>query len=128
MGEPDCCRRQQAAFDSGFAQRSRRIRARGRTLRKFPFDKIKIDRCFISGLSENDDSVAIVQAVANLAVSLRMTTTAEGVETQEQLEIVLRLGCGEVQGFLFSAPRPAEEIVRLLAPAGQTKSAPARAA
>ena len=97
-------------------------------LRKFPFDKIKIDRCFISGLSDNNDSVAIVQAVANLAGSLRMTTTAEGVETQEQLEIVRRLGCGEVQGFLFSAPRPAEEIVRLLAPPGQPKSASARAA
>jgi len=69
-----------------------------------------------------------VQAVANLAGSLRMTTTAEGVETQEQLEIIRRLGCGEVQSFLFSAPRPAEEIIRLLAPAGRTKSVPARAA
>jgi diguanylate cyclase (GGDEF)-like protein len=97
-------------------------------LRKFPFDKIKIDRCFVNGLSESNDSVAIIGAVANLAGSLRMTTTAEGVETQEQLEIIRRLGCGEAQGFLFSAPKPAEEIVRLLSPGGQPKNVPARAA
>jgi diguanylate cyclase (GGDEF)-like protein/PAS domain S-box-containing protein len=83
-------------------------------LRKFPFDKIKIDRCFISGLSEDNDSIAIVKAVSDLATSLRMTTTAEGVETQQQLEAIQHLGCGEVQGYLFSAPKPAEDILRLL--------------
>ena len=64
-------------------------------LRNFPFDKIKIDRCFISGLSEDNNSLAIVKAVSDLATSLRMTTTAEGVETQEQLEAIQHLGCGE---------------------------------
>jgi len=97
-------------------------------LRKFPFDKIKIDRCFISGLSESEDSVAIVRAVTDLASSLRMTTTAEGVETQEQLDTVRQLGCGEVQGFLFSAARPAVEIVSLLAAGVQTGKPAARAA
>jgi diguanylate cyclase (GGDEF)-like protein len=97
-------------------------------LRKFPFDKIKIDRCFVSGLSESEDSIAIVRAVANLAGSLRMTATAEGVETEEQLEIIRRLGCGEVQGYLFSAPRPAEEIVRLLVAAGDATNLATQAA
>ena len=83
-------------------------------LRKFPFDKIKIDRCFISGLSKGEDSFAIVKAVTDLAKNLRMTTTAEGVETEQQLETIRHLGCAEAQGYLFSAPKPAEDIVRLL--------------
>jgi EAL domain-containing protein (putative c-di-GMP-specific phosphodiesterase class I) len=85
-------------------------------LRSFPFDKIKIDRCFISGLSEGEDSGAIVQAVTGLAGNLRMTTTAEGVETEEQLAKVRALGCTEMQGFLFSAPQQLAEITRLFAP------------
>jgi EAL domain-containing protein (putative c-di-GMP-specific phosphodiesterase class I) len=97
-------------------------------LRKFPFDKIKIDRCFINGLSEGEDSIAIVKAVADLASSLRMTTTAEGVETQEQLETIRHLGCGEVQGYLFSAPKPAEDIVRLLVAWDEASKLAARAA
>jgi len=97
-------------------------------LRKFPFDKIKIDRCFINGLSEGEDSIAIVRAVTDLASSLRMTTTAEGVETQEQLETIQHLGCGEVQGYLFSPPQPAEEILRLLAAGCDVSKVAARAA
>jgi diguanylate cyclase (GGDEF)-like protein len=85
-----------------------------RYLRSFPFDKIKIDRCFIGGLPEAADSVAIVRAIAGLARSLGMQTTAEGVETEEQLEQVRLLECTEMQGFLFSAPRPASEIVQML--------------
>jgi len=85
-------------------------------LRSFPFDKIKIDRCFISGLPDADDSLAIVRAVTGLAGSLRMTTTAEGVETQQQLEQVRLLGCTEIQGFVFSRPRPAAEISAFLRP------------
>ena len=85
-------------------------------LRSFPFDKIKIDRCFINGLPEADDSLAIVRAVTGLAGSLHMTTTAEGVETQRQLEQVRLLGCTEIQGFIFSRPRPAVEIARFLTP------------
>ena len=83
-------------------------------LRSFPFDKIKIDRCFISGLATGDDSVAIVLAIAGLAKHLGIATTAEGVETRQQLQQVKALGCSEMQGFLFSAPRPIDEVTQLL--------------
>jgi EAL domain-containing protein (putative c-di-GMP-specific phosphodiesterase class I) len=82
-------------------------------LRSFPFDKIKIDRCFVSGLAAGDDSVAIVLAIAGLAKHLGMTTTAEGVETRQQLQQVKALGCSEMQGFLFSPPRRVEELSQL---------------
>jgi diguanylate cyclase (GGDEF)-like protein len=85
-------------------------------LRSFPFDKIKIDRCFINGLPDAEDSVAIVRAVTDLARSLQMTTTAEGVETQQQLEQVRLLGCTEIQGFIFGGPRAANEILEFLTP------------
>jgi diguanylate cyclase (GGDEF)-like protein len=83
-------------------------------LRSFPFDKIKIDRCFISGLATGDDSVAIVLAIAGLAKHLGIATTAEGVETKQQLQQVKALGCSEMQGFLFSAPRRIEEVTQML--------------
>jgi diguanylate cyclase (GGDEF)-like protein len=83
-------------------------------LRSFPFDKIKIDRSFISGLPDREDSVAIVRAVASLAASLNMITTAEGVETAAQMERVRKLGCTEMQGFYFSRARPVEFITKLL--------------
>jgi len=82
-------------------------------LRSFPFDKIKIDRCFISGLDAGDDSAAIVLAIAGLARNLGMVTTAEGVETNQQLQQVKTLGCSEMQGFLFSPPRRMEELLPL---------------
>ena len=82
-------------------------------LRSFPFDRIKIDRCFISGLGSNSESTAIVKAVANLAESLSMTTTAEGVETQAQLDQVRELGCTDVQGYFFSKPVPVEDLTRM---------------
>jgi diguanylate cyclase (GGDEF)-like protein len=84
-------------------------------LRSFPFDKIKIDRCFIKGLGDSSESDAIVHAVAGLADSLGMTTTAEGVETKTQLDLVRSLGCTDVQGFYYSPPVPAGELARLLA-------------
>jgi len=84
-------------------------------LRSFPFDKIKIDRCFIKGLGESSDAGAIVEAVAGLADSLRMTTTAEGVETREQLDLVRKLGCTDVQGFFYSPPVPVHELTKILA-------------
>jgi diguanylate cyclase (GGDEF)-like protein len=84
-------------------------------LRSFPFDKIKIDRCFISGLGDDNESAAIVQAVAGLAQQLSMTTTAEGVETQTQLDRVRELGCTDVQGHFYSPPVPAKELARMLA-------------
>ena len=83
-------------------------------LKRFPFDKIKIDRCFIIGLGDSSEADAIVQAVAGLAESLSMTTTAEGVETPAQLDHVRRLGCTDVQGFLYSRPVPARELAKFL--------------
>ncbi|MFZ1921075.1 MAG: EAL domain-containing protein [Xanthobacteraceae bacterium] len=92
-------------------------------LRSFPFDKIKIDRCFIKGLGEGSESDAIVQAVAGLAESLGMTTTAEGVETREQLDLVRELGCTDVQGFYYSPPVPARELAEFLKPDRKTAAA-----
>ncbi|MBO4223129.1 EAL domain-containing protein [Bradyrhizobium neotropicale] len=82
-------------------------------LKRFPFDKIKIDRCFVSDI-EVDGSSAIVQAVVNIAASRNMTTAAEGVETEQQRKLLRELGCTQMQGFLFSPPKPASEIRRLL--------------
>ncbi len=83
-------------------------------LRRFPFDKIKIDRSFVREL-ERADCSAIVEAVADLAAKLGMATTAEGVETPEQLALVRQKGCTEIQGYLFSAPRPASDVPGLIA-------------
>jgi diguanylate cyclase (GGDEF)-like protein/PAS domain S-box-containing protein len=84
-------------------------------LRLFPFDKIKIDRSFINELSDgNNISLAIVQAVARLANVLSVPVTAEGVETADQLALVRAAGCTEYQGYLFSVPKPAVEIMELL--------------
>ncbi len=91
-------------------------------LRCFPFDKIKIDRSFVRELSERPDCVAIIRAVAGLGMSLGIATTAEGIETTEQLERVRAEGCTEVQGYLFSPPRPASELGELLN-AGDAKQA-----
>jgi diguanylate cyclase (GGDEF)-like protein/PAS domain S-box-containing protein len=85
-------------------------------LRSFPFDKIKIDRSFINDLSNGAEPLAIVRAIASLAKSLSMISTAEGVETQQQLEKLQAVGCTEMQGYIFSQARPAEEIVRLFLP------------
>jgi EAL domain-containing protein (putative c-di-GMP-specific phosphodiesterase class I) len=82
-------------------------------LQRFPFDKIKIDRCFIKGIAEPDGSPSIVQAVVNIAAERNMTTTAEGVETEQQLEILRKLGCTEMQGYLFSPAIPASDILQL---------------
>jgi diguanylate cyclase (GGDEF)-like protein len=84
-------------------------------LRSFPFDKIKIDRCFVADLgNEDEDAVAILRAVAGLGLSLGIATTAEGVETREQLAKVREEGCTEMQGYLFSPPRPMKDIASLL--------------
>jgi diguanylate cyclase (GGDEF)-like protein len=82
-------------------------------LQRFPFDKIKIDRCFVNDVAEPNGSSCIVQAVVNIAAARDMTTTAEGVETKQQLELLRALGCAEMQGYLFSQPKPAAEIKQL---------------
>lgn len=79
-------------------------------LRKFPFDKIKIDQSFVRDLSERKDSLAIIKAVATMSASLGMDTVAEGVETSSQLDTLRLEGCTEVQGYLFSRPRPVADI------------------
>ena len=82
-------------------------------LRSFPFDKIKIDRSFIADLSNGAEPRAIVHAVAGLAKCLNMISTAEGVETQQQLDTLQAVGCTEMQGYLFSRARPAGEVLAL---------------
>ncbi|MEY9539329.1 diguanylate cyclase (GGDEF)-like protein [Bradyrhizobium diazoefficiens] len=84
-------------------------------LHRFPFDKIKIDRCFVNDIAGPDGSASIVQAVVNLAAARRMTTTAEGVETEEQQRLLRTLGCSEMQGYLFSAAKPADKVLELFA-------------
>jgi len=83
-------------------------------LRSFPFDKIKIDRSFVKDLAKRSDCVAIVRAISGLGRSLNIITTAEGVETIDQLDRLRAEGCNEVQGFLFSAARPASDVAQLL--------------
>jgi EAL domain-containing protein (putative c-di-GMP-specific phosphodiesterase class I) len=82
-------------------------------LRLFPFDKLKIDRSFVSELGTRKDCAAIVRSVAGLANSLGMSTTAEGIETDEQWAQAKLAGCTEGQGYLFGAPMPAGRIAEL---------------
>jgi EAL domain-containing protein (putative c-di-GMP-specific phosphodiesterase class I) len=76
------------------------------TLRVFPFDKIKLDRFFISGLADSPQAIAIVRAVLALGKSLSIPVLAEGIETDEQFEVLRREGCDEAQGFLLGRPAP----------------------
>ena len=84
-------------------------------LQRFPFDKIKIDRSFVKEVTRNSSSASIIRAVVSIAADRNMITTAEGVETLQQRETVHNLGCTQMQGYLFSAARPAQEIRALLA-------------
>ena len=93
-------------------------------LQSFPFDKIKIDRSFVKDITENTGSLNIVRAVAALANGMGMTATAEGVETEEQLNRISAEGCTEMQGYLFSKPLPAAEIERLFLPRHEPHKAP----
>ena len=83
-------------------------------LRAFPFDKIKIDRSFISELGESTDCMAIIKAITNLGSSLGIPTLAEGAETEKQFAQLREAGCTEMQGYSFSRPVPASEIAELL--------------
>lgn len=84
-------------------------------LRSFPFDKLKIDRDFVATLAESEENVSIARAMTALARSLQMTTTVEGVETNQQFEKIRDLGCTEVQGNLFSPALPLRELTRFVA-------------
>jgi diguanylate cyclase (GGDEF)-like protein/PAS domain S-box-containing protein len=83
-------------------------------LRRFPFDKLKIDRSFVRELETAPDAGAIVDALIKLAGDLRMSLTVEGVETERQLEMLRRRGAKEIQGFLISRPVPSDELARFL--------------
>ena len=82
-------------------------------LRRFPFDKIKIDKSFIDDVAAHDDSFAIIRAIVTLAEALGMTTTAEGVESVGQVAKLRNAGCTQIQGYVFSPPRPAEDIIAM---------------
>jgi diguanylate cyclase (GGDEF)-like protein/PAS domain S-box-containing protein len=92
-------------------------------LRSFPFDKIKIDRSFIKDISDKGDCAAIVKAVAGLGKGLGIATTAEGVETIEQLHKVRLEGCTEVQGYYFSAPQPGDALREFFARQEKSRAA-----
>ena len=84
-------------------------------LRRFPFDKIKIDQSFVQQIGSKKDSQVIVQAISDIAKGLGMTITAEGVETLGQAEQLRLTGCEELQGYYFSRPKhPAEVDHKLL--------------
>jgi diguanylate cyclase (GGDEF)-like protein len=83
-------------------------------LRSFPFGKIKIDQSFVRDMLSNRESVSIIRAVTGLGESLGMKTTAEGVETQAQLDRLRQEGCTEVQGYLFSRPKPADQVPMMI--------------
>jgi len=89
-------------------------------LRKFPFDKIKIDAFFIRGLSDGGDCSTIVEAIIKMASTMKIATVVEGVETRQQLVKVREWGCTEMQGYLFSRPKPVEKILPMLARRART--------
>ena len=80
-------------------------------LRRFPFDKIKIDQSFVRELASRPDCIKIVRSIAALGASLGMTTTAEGVETPEQFEQLQAAGCDQVQGYYFGRPEPVGSMI-----------------
>jgi diguanylate cyclase (GGDEF)-like protein/PAS domain S-box-containing protein len=83
-------------------------------LQRFPFDKIKIDRSFIKNIEDPNGAAYIVKAVVDIAAARQMTTTAEGVETAQQLDELRKLGCTEMQGYLFSPAVPVSKLAPLL--------------
>jgi predicted signal transduction protein with EAL and GGDEF domain len=82
-------------------------------LRRFPFSKVKIDQSFVAGLGKGGDCDAIVASVIDLCATLGMIALAEGVETEDQLQRLRAGNCDEAQGYLFSRPRPADEVAAL---------------
>ena len=95
-------------------------------LRSFPFDKIKVDQSFVRDLGRGKGSVEIVRAVVGLGQALGMCVLAEGVETPEQLAVLRDEGCDEVQGYLFSKPRPVRDVPGIIAGYPVAKADPAR--
>jgi len=92
-------------------------------LQRYPIDKIKIDRSFITNLGIEHEAEAVVHAIVRLARALGLSVIAEGVETESQRQHLAAAGCGNVQGFLFGKPVPSAEIVSLLAGTAASKAA-----
>ncbi|TMM49109.1 EAL domain-containing protein [Qipengyuania marisflavi] len=83
-------------------------------LRKLSFSTIKVDRSFVQGAAQNSrESLAIIRAVVAMAESLEMTTTAEGVENEEEAEMIRKLGCDKIQGFHFGRPMPPADVIKI---------------
>jgi len=83
-------------------------------LKHFPIDRVKIDRSFVRDITRNPDDAAIAAAIIAMSHSLNLKVTAEGVEQQEQLDILSSRGCDEIQGFLLTPPLSAEELTLFL--------------
>jgi len=83
-------------------------------LAKLPLDTLKIDRSFVHGMTEHSDTTTIITTIITLSQALRLKVVAEGVETEQQAELLRRFRCDQVQGFLFSPPLPAEKVETLL--------------
>ncbi len=96
-------------------------------LQSFPLDKLKIDQAFVSNLHRNPQSAAIVRAVIVLGHGLGLSVVAEGVETQEQLDLLTREGCDEMQGYLLGPPRPIGHYADLIGRRGLLEKKRARA-
>ncbi|OYX38473.1 bifunctional diguanylate cyclase/phosphodiesterase [Sphingomonas sp. 32-62-10] len=88
-------------------------------LRSAPFDKIKIDQSFVRGAAQaGNRNAAIIKAIVTLAKTMQMETTAEGVETQDEIELIRELGCSHIQGFVYGRPLLAEDVIKLLTDGG----------
>jgi len=83
------------------------------TLRRLPASELKVDRAFVSDLAESEDARSIANSIIGLAKALNLKVVAEGVETQQQCDWLMKMGCDELQGYLFSRPIPAAEMERL---------------
>jgi EAL domain-containing protein (putative c-di-GMP-specific phosphodiesterase class I) len=84
-------------------------------LARLPVDMLKIDRSFVSGITADSDALQIISTIVSLASALDLVTIAEGVENDEQYQLLKRMRCDEVQGYLFSKPLPGPELDALLA-------------
>jgi len=91
-------------------------------LKKAPFDKVKIDQGFVKGARHDPRNVAIIKAVVAIAETLKLETTAEGVETQDEITLITELGCSHIQGFVYGKAVPPSEVAGQLTESGEAKA------